>query len=178
MGLRVSISILVMSLYLSGCTQPLNDRLTIGGRFVSPSLNTAISGQTQSTAPVLFSETVPERSGWRSTTFVVPFDGVVHGQTLVLLPPLRPDAPARAYGRFPTRIDALDPQRRGWAGDFFESGRELGRSLVGTLYAVGYLVWNGELERPALSPTPYKRTRQDEWSSGQPARSASEQDDE
>ncbi|MAO21725.1 MAG: hypothetical protein CMJ35_10950 [Phycisphaerae bacterium] len=178
MGLRVSILLCLGSLAMVGCAQRLNDRLTLGGQFVSPSLDLRRAQGIEPRPPALFSEPVRERSGWRPTPFVVQLDGVVHGHRLALTPPLRANAPAREYGRYPSPSDVLDPQRRSWSSDLFETGRELGRSLIGGVYAVGYLTWTGQLHRPTASPMAYKRTRQDEWSSGQPAQPTPEPEDE
>ncbi|MFG0245797.1 MAG: hypothetical protein ACF8MF_07085 [Phycisphaerales bacterium JB052] len=178
MGSRVSILLCLGSLSMVSCAQRLNDRLTLGGRLVSPSLDQNRTTSFEARSPELFAESVPARSGWRPTQFLVPLDGVVHGHRFLLSPPLRSNAPARTYGRFPSSCDALDPQAHSWSDDLFETGRELGRTLIGGVYAAGYLTWKGELHRPRVSPSPYKRTQQDEWSSGQPAQPSPERDNE
>lgn len=87
---------------------------------------------------------------------------------MVLMPPLSTKMSAREYGRFPEGGDVLDPQSHSWGADAWETVRELGRSTIGSVFAVGYLTWNNAISEKQLSPTPYKRTEQDEWASGMP----------
>lgn len=157
-------------LSLSGCTQPFNERLELGGRFVSPSLRTQQPAGIDPVPPALFGQPPQaDREQWQPTQFVVHFDGVVHGQTLRIGRPLRANDPPRVYGRYPTRADALDPQSNGWFDDLKLGVSETGRSVIGGPFALIYLAVNGDLNHPALSPGSYKRSRQDDWSSGRPA---------
>lgn len=155
---------------LSGCTQPLNDRLALGGQFVSPSLRGQTTDGVDPVPPDLFGQPPElERERWQPTQFVVHFDGVVHGQPLRIGRPLRANDPPRVYGRYPTRSDALDPQANGWFDDLRLGVSETGRSVIGGPFALIYLAVSGELAQPAVSPGSYKRSRQDDWSSGRPA---------
>jgi hypothetical protein len=154
---------------ISGCTRALNARTTLGGSFISPTLGGTDHRGATARASLLSDPVDATREAWRPTQFVVAFDGVVHGQTLRVLPRLRPRSTPREYGRYPSAGDVLAPQSHGWMQEFAFFGSELGRSIVGTPYAIGYLVWQGELDDPTVSPGAYKRTPQTDWSSGTPA---------
>lgn len=153
---------------IAGCTQPLNDRPTLGGLYTSPTLRLGATPQIRRFDPLLGEALIMDRSRWGVTQFIVPYDGVVHAQTLRIEPPLRHSNTARVYGRYPSVISALDPQSRSWGQDLRFAVSELGRSVIGTPFLIVYFGWNGELIRPSVSPSPYKRTRQDDWSSGSP----------
>jgi hypothetical protein len=164
---------------MSGCTYEKNQRLTLGGAYQSPAIfDHCSTGSIDSDPRGLFSEPVTHRTGWESTSFVVHFDGVVHGHLLRLFPGLPPDAPARAYGRFPSESDALDPQEQGYTLDLRFTMREYGRSLIGSDYSFIYLLTRGELFEEMVSPFPYKRSRAPGWSSGQPSKPNKEQTNE
>ncbi|CAN0572990.1 unnamed protein product [Laminaria digitata] len=57
------------------------------------------------------------------------------------------------------------------------TGTEIGRSVIGTPFAIGYLTWHGHLDTASVSPTPFKRTQQNDWSTGAPAPITSETED-
>ena len=160
--------IAIASLILSGCTPNLNDRPTLGGSYQSPSINPSGATVVQHDAPSMMLDRHPDRSRWEPTQFVAHFDGVAHGQSLVLPPPLTTEMPPRMYGRFPSEGDVLDAQTRSWGDELMAWTQELGRSTIGSAYAIGYLAWNNLLGRASYSPTPYKRSDQDQWSSGSP----------
>lgn len=154
---------------LGGCAQVLNERVTLGGMHLSPSLDSSASAVPLGGERLLNAPVMGDRSRWGVTQFIVVFDGVVHAPILRIEPPLRAQSSGRFYGRYPETIEVLDPQARSWGEDLRFTLDELGRSLIGTPFAVGYLGWHGELGEPSLSPRPYKRTDQDGWSSGFPA---------
>lgn len=164
---------------LSGCVYEKNDRLTIGGTYRSPTLfdPVSIKGITNGD-PTLFRGIGRDRASWSPTPFVAHFDGVVHGHMLRVFPATRPEAPARAYGRYPTISDALDPQSIGYTPDLWYTIREYGRSSIGSDYSFLYLLTRGELFEDMMSPFPYKRTQDSGWSSGQPATEPLEESDE
>ncbi len=158
---------------LAGCSQTLNDRLTLGGAQLPPTFDGPVPGARTGPA-VLFGADPRPRSAWTPTTYIAAFDGVVHGHTFVLRAPLEKVSTPREYGRFPTRRDALALQSSGWFEDLMMTIDELGRSFIGTPYAIGYWVWVGEIDEPTLSPSPYKRTAGVGWASGYPAPPADE----
>lgn len=154
-----------------GCTYEKNDRLTLGGAYESPAIfGPGSTRPTASDRSGLLEKSITPRSVWEPTPFVAHFDGVVHGHLLRVFPGLPPDAPSRAYGRFPSDSDVLDPQERGHTLDLKYTVREYGRSLIGSDYSFFYLLTRGELFEDMLSPFPYKRSRASAWSSGYPER--------
>ena len=164
---------------LSGCVYEKNDRLTIGGAYRSTALfDHAPSEATANDSEILFGGVGKERASWSPTPFVAHFDGVVHGHMLRVFPATRPESSARAYGRYPTISDALDPQTRGYTPDLWYTIREYGRSSIGSDYSFLYLLTRGELFEDMMSPFPYKRTQDSGWSSGQPATAPLEDSDE
>lgn len=161
--------LLFAMLAISGCTQPMNDRITLGGSYLSPSLAPDSMREPPKSASLFEARVTPDRSRWRVIQFIVPFDGAVHTETLRVEPPLLPSSTARFYGRYPSGSDVLDPQSHSWVQDLGFTCSELGRSLLGSPFLIGYMAWHGDLTRPSLSPKPYKRTQQNDWSSGSPA---------
>lgn len=160
----------LMCVLQSGCTYSQNERLTIGAAYRPPTIFEHGSTRLDPSGTVqLLDAPAAGRNTWAPMPFVAHFDGVVHGRLLRALPPVRPRSNARAYGRYPTAEDALDPQADGYPQRLWAGIETLGRSTIGTDWAVIYLAWHGELFRDALSPMPYKRSRQSGWSSGQPA---------
>lgn len=158
----------LLLLAMTGCSQALNDRITLGGSNLPPVFDESTHGA-RTGAPVLFGEGPTPRSAWTPTIYIAPFDGVVHGHDLILRARLDKFSAPREYGRYPTRRDALALQSSGWLDDLMMTLDELGRSFVGTPYALVYWTWAGELCRPEQSPFPYKRTAQVGWASGFPA---------
>ncbi len=155
-----------------GCVHQSNDRLTLGGHQASPSLTPHHISIDPKSPELLADRISVDRRSWVPVQFVVPFDGVVHGQTLRIEPPLHPESSPRYYGRYPSPADVLSAQRRGWIQDILFSCGELGRSIVGTPLGVAFLAWRGDLDEPSISPRPYKRTQQNGWSTGLPAPTA------
>jgi hypothetical protein len=166
-GLPLSFSLLLMQ---TGCSRLHNERLTLGGSYHPPTIHAdSFSTTKPAVAHSLFSESPIDRAAWDAITFVAPYDGTAHHLTMRVMPPLRKDDQPRIYGRYPSIEDSLDPQSHSWAKDGWSTLEELGRSTIGSVFAIGYLVWEGELGKPRTSPIPYKRARQDDWSSGLPA---------
>lgn len=163
--------LLFAMLAIGGCTQPLNDRLTLGGTQLSPTLSLDRPVPESRSSGLFESRALADRTQWSTTQFVASYDGVVHGQSFRVEPPLRQDSSARFYGRHPTVEDVLDPQTRSWGQRLHFAIDDVGRSIVGTPFLLAYWGWHGELFGPSLSPRPYKRSRQNDWSSGAPATS-------
>lgn len=157
-----------LTLPAGGCAYHANARLTLGGRQLPPTFDPDPKAATQ-TSPDLFGDAPTPRSTWAPTLYIAPFDGVVNGYALRMLPRHGKSTTPRRYGRFPRRSDALRAQSWGWARDVRETFHELGRALIGTPYALITLGFSGELGRPIMSPTPYKRTPRQGWASGRPA---------
>lgn len=163
----------------AGCVYEKNERLTLGGAYRSPAIfETERPPAGFGHAPGLFEHTPSDRANWATTPFVAPFDGVVHGHLLRVFPANRPGTPARAYGRYPTIADALDPQSHGYTPDLWYTLSEYGRSSLGADYSFLYLLTKGHLFEDMMSPFPYKRTHSTGWSSGRPADTPSEKTDE
>ncbi len=165
---------------MPGCTYEKNARLTLGGSFGPPSIfddapeTVAVSdGHAR-----IFGDNDLRRSEWGPMTFVAHFDGVVHGHLLRVFPARHPNSPARAYGRFPTTGDVLDPQKQPYSNDLLYTIGEYGRSSIGSDYSFFYLLSRGELFQDMMSPFPYKRTGDAGWSSGQPANKPQDVPDE
>lgn len=157
---------------LTGCTQTLNDRPSLGGSYISPSFlaQPDLDDEPRSQTNLLLSSSPRIRSAWTPTQYINPLDGVVHAQELVIHAPLNHDDAPRVYGRFPSTDDVLSLKGTPWIDDLFITIDELGRSFIGTPYAVGYLSFTGQLGSPVSSPRqPWKRTRSGGWSSGYPA---------
>ncbi|MEZ6163029.1 MAG: hypothetical protein R3B67_01170 [Phycisphaerales bacterium] len=178
MRLRYPMCLISATVLLGGCTQNSNDRISLGGGFVPGCIGESQSFVNEKQDPELFSLGSTVRGAWTPTQFVAHFDGTVHDPTMVLLPPLSTKMSAREYGRFPEAGDVLDPQSHSWGEDMWETVRELGRSTIGSVFAVGYLTWNNGLGQEQVSPRPYKRTQQDEWASGMPDPKTTGTDDE
>ena len=167
----VTIALFIPSiLVLSGCIRDQNARLSFGGMRISPSFQSAPTLKVHKYGgEQLFDSVQPPRVDWRPIQYISPFDGVVHGHELRVYPRLEKNDPSRVYGRFPTNQSALDSQSTGPLEDAFISIDELGRSMVGTPYAIGYLAFTSELFKPNQSPRiPWKRTKFQRWSSGYP----------
>ncbi len=166
---------LIALIKLTGCTQPLNDRLTLGGSYLSPTLGKHSDNHTSLETPSqsLLASTPKPRADWTPTQYISPMDSVAHSQTfLIFVPPKKTDRP-RIYGRFPTRRDALKSHSSPTIvriNDTLITFYELGRSLIGAPYALGYLTITGKLTEPVASPSQsYKRTETaNTWSTGFP----------
>ncbi|MCA9274710.1 MAG: hypothetical protein KDA29_01665 [Phycisphaerales bacterium] len=179
MRLQRPLCLISATILFTGCTQNRNERIAMGGSYIPPSFSTSQSFVDQhDDEPFLFEKGFPDRGVWSPTQFVAHFDGTVHAHSMVLMPPLSTKMAARAYGRFPEDGDVLDPQSHSWGEDMWETVRELGRSTIGSVFAVGYLTWNNGLGQEQVSPRPYKRTQQDEWASGMPDPKTTGTDDE
>ncbi|MBL4698650.1 MAG: hypothetical protein JKX70_07440 [Phycisphaerales bacterium] len=154
---------------LAGCTQPLNNRITLGGSYRSPSFR-AVSTTQQSTDTGLLDSTPKPRAHWAPTRYIAPIDSVVHTPTFQLFALPKKSDTARIYGRFPTPPDSIELNSANWSKDLLITLSELGRSIVGTPYAIGYLTITGQLNKPVASPArPWKRTQaKNNWSSGYP----------
>ena len=184
--------LLCLCLGLSACTHPLNDRLTLGGTHTPPTLaNTTTTPPPQANASALFASPPTPRSSWTPTQYIAPLDGVVHSWTLTLSPPINKKAPPRILGLYPTANDALawyQPIRQTqtnaippaliWINDAINTLNDLGRSFIGTPYALGYLAVTNQLSEPTTSPARvWKRTEtKDQWSSGFPTPAPSNTD--
>jgi hypothetical protein len=155
-------------LTLAGCTQPTNDRLSLGGLYITPTFQTPKPENTPNT-PQLFAATPKPRTAWESTIYTSPYDGVAHSRLMRTLPPLKRDDTPRSYGRFPTTDDALSEQSNSSTQDLTFAIQEMGRTFIGTPFALGYFLTTGQLTTPSIAPDrSWKRTRQDGWSSGHP----------
>jgi hypothetical protein len=155
-----------------GCASGLNDRLAIGGSYVSPTFRSdGISGiKTSSQSQHIFSSHASPRAMWTPTQYIAPMDSVVHSNEFTLHAPLKRDAPPRVYGRYPSASDTLTMQATSWMDDLLITIDELGRSFIGTPYAVGFLTVTGQMNKLVLSPRqPWKRTTATSWSSGYPS---------
>jgi len=178
-----------MCLGLSACTHPLNDRLTLGGAHTPPTFSdTATTPPPNASGRDLFSITPTPRSSWTPTQYIAPLDGVVHSWALTLSPPVNKKAPPRILGLYPTANDALAwyqpirpnqtatiPPALIWINDAINTLNDLGRSLFGTPYTLGYLTVTNQLTEPTTSPARvWKRTEtRDQWSSGFPTPASS-----
>ncbi len=176
--------LLCMCLGLSACTHPLNDRLTLGGSHTPPTLSQApTTSPPPANASELFASPPIPRSSWTPTQYIAPLDGVVHSWALSLSPPYKNTAPPRILGLYPTANDALTwyapihqtqsasvPPALIWINDAINTLNDLGRSFIGTPYALGYLAVTNQLTEPTTSPARvWKRTEtKDQWSSGFP----------
>ena len=178
MRLQRPLCLISATILLTGCAQNRNERIVMGGSYTPPSFGTSRSFVDQHDEPALFDKGFPDRGVWSPTQFVAHFDGTVHAHSMVLMPPLSTKMDARAYGRFPEDGDVLNPQSHSWGEDLWETVRELGRSTIGSVFAVGYLTWSNGLGLEQVSPRPYKRTQQDEWASGMPDPKTTGTDDE
>ena len=164
---------------LPGCTSEKNTRLTLGGSYGPPSIFDTAETVTGTEDEVrIFGANNRDRSEWEPMAFVAHFDGVVHGHLLRVFPARHPNSPARAYGRFPSAGDVLDPQNRSYTNDLLYTIGEYGRSSIGSDYSFFYLLSRGELFADMMSPFPYKRTGDAGWSSGQPANEPQDEPDE
>lgn len=157
----------MLAVVLSGCTQPLNNRITLGGSYISPTFATQ--------APPQLDDPISRpHNQWTPTRYISPMDGVVHTPTWSLTQfPKRTDPP-RLYGRYPTVTDAAQRTTYSgmpWLNQILFSVDELGRSFIGTPYAVGYGIISGKITKPMLSPVEnWKRTDQTQgWSTGYPS---------
>lgn len=162
---------LIGMIILSGCSQPLNDRLTLGGSYLSPTFQSHVDSTTDSHdhQNLLFSEPPNPRSAWSPSQYITPMDGVVHSYELIIHPPLDRDDPPRVYGRYPTVADVLNIQSTSWIEDLLITIDELGRSFIGTPYAIGYTTLTGKANQPITSPRhPWKRRVAGGWSTGYP----------
>ena len=154
---------------LVGCTQPLNNRITLGGSYRSPSFR-AILTTPQSSETGLLEFSPKPRAPWTPMQYIAPIDSVVHTPTLLLFALPKKSDTARTYGRFPTSSDAIELNSTSSSKDLLITLSELGRTFIGTPYAIGYLTITGHLTEPMESPArPWKRTQvADNWSSGYP----------
>ncbi len=162
-------------LLLSGCTQPLNDRPTLGGIYRSPTFITQPQSHTALENPSqhLLASTPKPRIDWSPTQYIAPMDSAAHSPTLALFGMVKKTDPPRIYGRYPTTNDALYMQQSAsiaWINDALFTIYDLGRSFIGSPYAFGYRTATGKIAEPMISPSqPYKRTQTaDTWSSGFP----------
>ncbi len=157
---------------LVGCTEPLNDRPTLGGSYIPPTFRTSSTTPTVLEHPSqhLLSTTPKPRAAWTPTQYLAPMDGVVHSPILMVLAPIKHTDPPRVFGRYPTPTDALKLSATTWIEDLFITIDDYGRSFIGTPYAIGYFTFTGKLAEPLLSPQSWKRTETaNTWSSGYPA---------
>ena len=182
MAFRYSVLILTLTL-LGGCTEPLNDRPTLGGVYHSPTFaaqpqnHTALENPSQD----LLATTPKPRIDWSPTQYIAPMDSVAHSPTLALFGMVKKTDPPRIYGRYPTINDALFYSTSSpaiWINDVLFTFYDLGRSFIGSPYAFGYRTATGKLAEPMISPSqPYKRTQTaDTWSSGFPTPQAPPED--
>lgn len=170
-----SFLILLLLVALTGCTQGLNDRPTLGGSYLSPTFRQHTDNHTAIKNPAqhLLTTTSKPRAEWTPTQYISPMDSVVHLPTLTLYQlPKKTDLP-RIYGRYPTTNSALYMQKSApiaWINDALITFYDLGRSFIGAPYALGYLAVTGKLTDPVESPAQsYKRTETaNTWSSGFP----------
>ena len=166
------LSIFLPIFFITGCTQPLNDRPTLGGSYVSPTFRKKSQPAIPLDSPTehLLANTPKPRSAWTPTQYIAPFDGVVHGHTFTLRAPMGQFTYPRIYGLYPTTLTSLDPQSTPWIKQLWHSCNELGRSFLGSDFSVLSLTFTGQLTKPVTSPTlPWKRTdTHDAWSSGFP----------
>lgn len=158
-----------------GCTQPINDRLTIGGTYLPPTFaqHPEPKSSPDERPVLLFDHPTRSHDQWTPVQYLSPMDGVAHGHTFALSPLIKHTDPDRIYGRYPTpqSVLAYHPDTLGsWINEVFFWCDELGRSFIGTPYAIGYLTISGHLDEPILSPIQnWKRTNQiQEWSTGYP----------
>lgn len=176
MAIRRSITLVLLSILLIGmvgCTQPLNDRITLGGSYLSPTFRSQNSAQEDSFPPQLFESTPSSRNGWSPTRYISPVDEVVHAPVYRIMVSPSKKAYPRIYGRFPTPRNALiyhAPPLKVWVTDSFNTIFEIGRSVIGTPFAIGSYALSGHLGEPGVSPIKsYKRTNtSNNWSSGFP----------
>lgn len=92
-----------------GCVMPQNDRITLGQKLVSPSLQAAPLAQAEPPPAqvVMPSVTGIDRSDWARTEVFLPVDGTVHGPTYTHRWQLA-DKTARQRGQYPTALTALE----------------------------------------------------------------------
>lgn len=172
------ILIFITMLVLSGCTQPLNDRITLGGQFTPPTFQDIHPTPTINHNPQLLNSVSRPRTSWKTTQYIAPLDGVVHTFEMVIPSTPNRRASPRIYGRFPTINDALDPQTTPWVGDVFYAFIQFGRSFIGTPYAIAYMTITGDINEPVFSPHEnWKRTASNTWSTGFPAATPAPQED-
>lgn len=158
MTTRLAAPLALAALLAAGCTRPLNDRPTLGGR-----LTTATFAEDQP-AIDLASPAGLDRAAWPGHVFLVPVDATVHGPVWhgdVRLT----DTTARQQGLMPTPESALE----------LEGGTGGAQALEGLLAPLGALAdialipvravaepaW-ADRQSPAWL---YKRSRQGGWSS-------------
>ncbi len=158
----------------SGCTQSLNDRMTLGGTYHSPTFvdhSLSIHEQQSNGLNTLAMTGSTDRSHWVPAQYVSPMDGVVHSRLWRVLHPVSKKDPPRTYGRFPLATDVLNSQSTKSLNDTLNTIDDIGRSIIGTPYALGYMTVTGSIGRPSISPvSPWKRTNStNTWSSGFPA---------
>ena len=168
---RIISSLCIGSLMLCACSSPHNDRMTLGGSYLSPTLRPPAdhTETPESQAPNLLIAPLKPRSQWEPIQYIAPFDGVVHSPRLIISKPLEKTDPPRVYGRFPSSKDVLDAQSESWINNLLISIDDLGRTLIGTPYIAGLRLIGFSLDQPSLSPqAPYKRSQESDWSSGFP----------
>lgn len=167
------LGIFLLIFLIVGCTQPLNDRPTLGGSYISPTFREPSPYATSLDSPAehLLANTPKPRSAWKPTQYIAPFDGVVHGHTFTLGASMGRFTYPRIYGLYPTTLTSLDPQPTPWIEQLWHACNELGRSTIGADISFLYLTYTGQLTKPVTSPTlPWKRTNtHDTWSSGFPS---------
>ncbi len=180
--ISITIMGLILSLFMGGCAQPLNSKLTLGGNTLPPSFDpapksliTPLSSRAE-TFLTLCAQS-PDRDRWSMIRYHAPFDGVVHDWPML---PNRghstKDTP-RHYGNYPTLISATQYQTTHPINNVLLIPMELGRSFFAS--PLMSLRFAPDLfDRPALSPMiPYKRTLQRyTWTSVNPQSIQSESD--
>lgn len=155
---------------LIGCTQPLNDRITLGGNSTPPTFRDMQSSTRTNQPTQLLGSISKPRTTWKTTRYIAPLDGVVHVYELVIPSTPGRTASPRIYGRFPTVNDVLNPQATPWLGDVLLAFAQFGRSFIGTPYAFVYMTVTGNLAKPGFSPHEiWKRTSSTTWSTGYPS---------
>ena len=150
-----SILFILSLLVLTGCTQPINNRSTLGGVYRSPTFRHDTNAHTDLQTPSqhLLASTPKPRVDWLLTQYISPMDSVVHSPILAFSLAVKKTDPPRIYGLFPTIYDALFiPQTTTnlWINDVLITCNELGRSFIGSPYAFGYLTATGNLTKPLV----------------------------
>jgi len=166
--------ILLLGILISmiGCQSPNQNRITLGGSFISPSFRTPNSAQHYElgNGHDLLSETARPRSQWEPTQYIAPFDGVAHQPHFIVSKPLKKRDLPRRYGKFPTVNDVLDNQSTSWMSNLMISIDELGRSFIGTPYIISIRLAHLNPTEPLISPyLTWKRSNYSSWSSGHPS---------
>jgi len=182
MRLKTGMPLMIALCMLWGCTQPLNDRLTLGGNFITPTFRASnISDPTnpEISAPTLLAATPKPRDAWTPIQYISPYDGVVHSPLLRVRPPHKHLDTPRNYGLYPTIHDASYSQSLTYEKDLSEPLKALGRTVVGTPYALTQFILSGELTAPSDAPfRVWKRAKPSRWSTGNPLAAPSNLDRE